>query len=648
MAIVVALYFAREILLPLALSFLVSFLLAPLVKRIERLRIRRVPSVLIAVSIAFGLTCLLGYALVLQVYTLASNLPQYKSNIAAKLESFQARNAGVVGIVRDVLAGVGRPAGPKSSASTGTILPEAKSSGSLFSGDKVPTAHAAAGPEKTPVPVEIVSEFSAGQIVQGFIGPLVGPVESAATVLIFVIFILIDRENLRNRLLHLIGSRQLNTTTQALDDAAQRVSRYLLMQSIVNSVFGMAVAAGLLFIGVPNAFLWGVLAAALRFLPYVGPFIAAGIPFIVATAIFPGWTPPALVLGLFLLSELFINNAVEPWLYSASTGISSIGLLVSAIFWTWLWGPIGLILATPLTVCITVLGRHVPHLSFFNKLLGDEDLLPPASRFYQRLLAMDRTEAVEVAEAFLKNSTLESLFDEVLLPALGLAEQDRHHDDLDETKQQFIWTTVRELAADFSKKTVPNEPTSVAISNEPQAVASTTPPSLTRVLCLPASDEADEVAAFVLSQLLAARGIVIEVMSAQAFSGEMITHVSEEEHSIVCISALPPRAAKHVRVLCKRLRAKFPLLKIVVGLWRPELSTRGVQSRLAALGIDSLVTTLTGAANYLSHAILASNVLLAACSAPANPDVSAVRLSPGPSLDGPVVAPELQTAEPSL
>ena len=652
-AIIAALYFARDILLPLALSILLSFLLAPLVARIERLRIRRAPAVLIAVTLAFGIIGLLGSALFLQVYGLANNLPKYKSNIAAKLEAFHSTDAGIIQNVRDVVANVGHRASPAiPSGDARHPMPSAQSSGPASFGEvQADSGHAAASPVAAParpMPVEIVSEPSAWQIVQEIVGPLMGPVASAATVLIFVIFILIDRENLRNRFLHLIGSRQLNTTTQALDDAARRVSRFLLMQTIVNSVFGLFIAAGLFLIGVPNAFLWGVLAGAMRFLPYVGPLIAAGIPFLVATAIFPGWTRPSIVLALFVASDLIINNAIEPRLYSAHTGVSTIGILVSAIFWTWLWGPIGLVLSLPLTVCITVLGRHVPHLSFFNKLLGDEDLLPPASRFYQRLLALDRKEAEEIANDFLKNASLESLFDEVLLPALRLAEQDRHHDDLDEVKQQFIFTTMREIAAQLSQKEVAPVAVVLGGSAESEADVSAVPESRTRVVCLPARDEADEVAGFLLAQLLSARGIDIEVMSAQSFSGEMIDHVSEDKHSIVCVSALPPLAAKHVRVLCKRLRHRFPSMKIVVGLWQAGLSSTSARRRLSTLGADSLVATLAAAAEKLANAIATSDVLLAARKE--SPEVKCVASGPPRQsrLDIARVSAEPEAAERSL
>jgi hypothetical protein len=412
---------------------------------------------------------------------------------------------------------------------------------------------------------------------------------------------LIERENLRNRVIHLIGSRQLNVTTQALNDAAHRVSRYLLMQLIVNSAYGFVIATGLFFIGLPNAFLWGVLTALLRFVPYVGPWIAATLPIALSLAVFEGWTQPVLVLALFIVNELISNNVIEPWLYGSSTGISTMGILVSAVFWTWLWGPVGLVMATPLTVCLTVIGRYVPHLAFLNTLLSDEEVLAPEARFYQRLLALDPEEAIDVAEEYLKENSLESLYDQVLLPALSLAEEDRHHGDLDETKQRFILTTMRELVDDLGEKARLAADAAKGINDGSSTVAAQS--AKASVLCLPARDEADEIAGVMLEQLLEARGISVEVMSAQSLSGEMLMQASEKAAGVVCVSALPPLAATHARFLCKRLRPKFPALKIVVGLWQTRGSTKKAHARRAEIGIDQFATTLAEATKQLLHLV---------------------------------------------
>ena len=305
---------------------------------------------------------------------------------------------------------------------------------------------------KKPVPVEIVESLSVTEIAQGILGPLISPLASAAIVTVFVIFILLKREDLRNRFIHLIGGEQLNLTTQALDDAAGRVSRYLLMQLIINSAYGLVIYIGLALIGLPNALLWGALTAVLRFVPFVGPWIGALMPIAISLAVFDSWSEPTLVVGLFMANELITNNIIEPWLYGSSTGISTIGILAAAVFWGWIWGPVGLVMATPLTVCLTVVGRYVPQLAFLNTMLSDQDALPPQARFYQRLLAIDPEEATEVAEEYLATSSLAELYDTVLLPALSLAEQDRHQGALDEAKQQFVHQTTREIVEEFGER----------------------------------------------------------------------------------------------------------------------------------------------------------------------------------------------------
>ena len=451
---IAALYFAKEVLLPLALAILLSFLLAPLVTRLEKWGSRRIPAVLVVVAVAFSALGGLGYLLAYQIYDIAYRLPEYKDNIVAKVESFQGNGDGVVGRVSEALDDVKKKITHKdgpvvSSKQSPTSEPPIKDSEAVATAGTQPVAN---DDVLRPMPVEVVNEVSARQIAENILGPIISPLGTAAMVVVFVVFMLIERENLRNRVIHLIGSRQLNIATQALDDAASRVSRYLLMQLIVNAAFGFVVAVGLFFIGLPNALVWGVLAAVLRFVPYIGPWIAATIPIVLAAAIFEGWTRPLLVLALFVVNELISNNVVEPWLYGSSTGISTMGILVSAVFWTWLWGPIGLVMSTPLTVCLTVMGRYVPQLSFLNTLLSDEEVLPPEARFYQRLLALDPEEAADIAEEYLKENSLESLYDKVLLPALSLAEQDRHQGDLDETKERFILNAMRELVDELGTK----------------------------------------------------------------------------------------------------------------------------------------------------------------------------------------------------
>ena len=593
---VAALYFARDILLPLAMAILLSFLLAPLVKRLEKWGARRVPAVVIVAIVSFGLIATLGYVLALQIYDLGNRLPEYKINIIAKVELLRGTEEELLKAVNKTIETVEQKVSHK-------VAPK-----DLAGEPDIPTSAAQQPHPGAPMPVEIVSDLSLERITQGLLGPIISPLGTAALVVVFVVFMLIERENLRNRVIHLIGSRQLNVATQALDDAASRVSRFLRMQLIVNSAVGCVVAVGLFLIGVPNVLVWGMLATILRFVPYVGIWIAAAIPAILAAAVFEGWTRPVLVLALFIGNELITNNVIEPWLYGSSTGISTMGILVSSVFWLWLWGPVGLVMATPLTVCLGVLGRYVPQLSFLDTLLSNEEVLSPDARFYQRLLAMDPEEATDIAEEYLKEHSLGSLYDQVLLPALSLAEQDRHQGDLDESRERFILKAMRELVDELGAnaraaavEALPNHRVDAAhISPQPQA----------SLLCLPARDEADEIAGVMLVQLLAAKGVRVVLASAESLSGEMVAQVSEEAPNVVCVSALPPLAATHARYLCKRLRLKFPHLKIVVGLWQTSGSTKKAQARLLETGIDRFVTTLAEAAEYLSQVVRSERLLV--------------------------------------
>lgn len=594
--IVCALYFARDILLPFALAILLSFLLSPLVELLEKWRLARIPAVLTVVTVA--LLCFGGLALVLahQVYDLAYRLPDHKKNIIAKAQTFQGDGTGVLArltkSVDDMRATLSAPPGKEPVGNEKALEKEPVETSPQLPGAAPSPSAKETVPEEVPMRVEVVESLSAREIAQGVLGPVISPLASAAIVIVFLIFMLLKREDLRNRFIQLVGGGRLNVTTQALDDAARRISRYLLMQLIINSAYGLVICVGLLLIGLPNALLWGVLTAVLRFVPYIGPWIAAMMPIAISLAVFDGWLQPALVLGLFIVNELVSNNVIEPWLYGSSTGISTIGILTSAVFWTWIWGPIGLVLATPLTVCLTVVGRYVPQLAFFNIMLSDQETLPAHSRFYQRLLALDPEEATEVAEEYLATTSLTELYDAVLLPALSLAEQDRHHGNLDEVKQQFILQTTREIVEEIGERIAKAADEAQQVTERAPCIG---PAENAVILCLPARDEADELAGMMLIQLLCQRGVGARVVSNRALSGEMIEQVHAESSAAVCISALPPFASTHARYLCKRLKPRFPQVRIVVGLWQQGSIVAKTQERLSATGIDKVVTSLADA-----------------------------------------------------
>lgn len=556
--VVAVLYFAKEVILPFGLALLLTFLLAPLIQGLQRLRLSRVPAVLIATFLSFSLIGIIGWTASTQLLNLAKNLPQYELNLRAKIQSLR---------------------GP-----VGTGLQKTSETYEKLSEELSKTQPGASGSPKV-TQVEIVQPPpNAIQILRGFIGPLLRPLGIAVIVIIFVIFMLLKQEDLRDRLIRVIGPEQINVTTQALDDAASRVSRFLLMQSIINGSQGILVAVGLHLIGLPNAILWGALTAILRFIPYIGPWMAAAMPIALSLAVFDNWTFPAMTILLFVVLELISNNVLEPWLYGTHTGLSPIALIVAAVFWTWLWGSIGLLLSTPLTVCLVVMGKYIPQLEFLSILLGDEPGLEAHAGFYQRLLAMDIEEASNLIEKHLKESNLLEVSDRILIPALGLAEQDRHRGELSEEKERYILENLKELILDIFQK-----PEDMIQQASPDKLIPIS------IVCLPARDEADEVVAILFSKFLQAEGMPAFCVSVEALAGEMMDHIEQHRPTLVCISALPPSAVTPARYLCKRLRARFPKIPILVGLWNAQGEIQHSSEKLETAGATKIVISLSEA-----------------------------------------------------
>ena len=400
-------------------------------------------------------------------------------------------------------------------------------------------------------------------------------------------FLLIEQSDLRNRLLHLAGLDQLNVVTQALDDATHRVSKYLALQLLVNTCFGTLCGVGLYLIGVPYAALWGALAAIVRIVPYVGAMVAGLLPLILALAVFDGWMPPVLVFLLFATLELITGNFVEPWLYGVHTGISALALLLTTVFWAVLWGPAGLILSTPLTVCVVVLGRYVPQLSFLHILLGDEPVLAAEAQVYQRLLAMDDQEARAVVDHYLVDHSLSQLYDSVFVPALTLAEQDRHKGALDASREEFLFLSVKEMLAEFSTEYVKSE------EDPPRDRTG-------RILCLPANDEADEITAAMLGQLLEQAGSAAISFSLDASLLNTVGLVNPDENDVFCISSLPPFAFARARILSRELRSRYPRTKIVVGVWGFAGDKERALQRFQTPHPEKLVTSLSDAVQWIA------------------------------------------------
>jgi len=411
-------------------------------------------------------------------------------------------------------------------------------------------------------------------------------------VVVLTFFMLVRRENFRNRLISLAGQGSLHVMTRAIDDATERVSRYLRLQLLVNICYGALIGTCLHFIGIPGALLWGVVVGVLRFLPYIGPPLGGILPLILSFAIFNGWVKPLETFGLFVVTEVLVSNIVEPMLYGAYTGISSMAILLAAIFWTAIWGPIGLVLCTPLTVCLVVIGRHVPRLGFLNVLLGDEPVLTPDTRYYQRLLALDHEEAKRVLESYLEQKPLEDLYDSVLLPALGLAERDRHREQLDKKSADFIACNTRRIVGELFEERRnelraidPPPGTPIDPSSRQQTDQVSGPPpetkinlgssshlgarmalSAIKIAVFPARDEADEIIAIMLCQLLTRAGYTAECIPLGR-SSEMILKTAQSAPDIVCISALPPYAFAHAKSAYSKLCVQLPRTDILFGMW---------------------------------------------------------------------------------
>jgi predicted PurR-regulated permease PerM len=578
--VVGALYLGREILIPVALSILLSFMLAPIVTRLRRWGLGRIPSVLAVVVLLFVALLGLGSIVASQVVHLADNLPGYEWNLRAKIRELRIAvpSGGVVERTSDMLRDLGKElqeaTQPKTEDQGGTAKEPVK-----------------------PIPVQVQQPTPALQTLREVGGPLIAPIATAGLVLVFVIFMLLQREDLRDRIIRLVGSSDVARTTEAMNDAAKRISRYLLMQLVINISYGTSVGVGLYFIGVPNPILWGLLATILRFVPYVGPVIAALFPIALSFVVAPGWTLPLLTIALFVTLELIINNVLEPWLYGSSTGLSPVAILVAAVFWTTLWGPAGLLLSTPLTVCLVVLGRHVPHLGFFDVLLGDEPALDPEVKFYQRLLARDPEEAIELAEEYLEDEPLDKLYDAVLMPALALAEQDRLRGSLDRETIQGIAEDAIGVLDDLEEEEPAQDETTAA-----HASPTGTPIEPISVLCIGARNGLDDAAATMLAHLLARRGVGSRTVPRQDIAGRNLSRLQRNDVALICLSYLNPAATQHAHRLTRRLRQHFGReVRIMVGLWTASPSAEPPQELLESTGADLIATSLRQAVRQIQE-----------------------------------------------
>jgi len=576
---IATLYFARVVLVPFALAMLFSFVLAPLVRLLEKRRLPRGLAVILVVILAMTTAVFVALQVTNQLVDVTAQLPTYRASVKNKIASLKRGNSMSVLKAREEISEFG--------TEMVEALPGSAQATRQQNGRGIPESI----PGK-PMQVQVVEPLARSW---DSLLTVLTPVGLGGLVLVFTIFILLRLEDLRNRFIRLVGHDHLNVTTQALDDASQRIGRYLFLQFIVNVSFGIAVGAGLHFIGLPNALLWGVIASVCRFLPYIGTPIAAFLPIILSVAVFDGWTRPLMTVGLYVVTEAVVANFVEPLLYGAHTGISSLAILVAAVFWTLLWGTIGLVLSTPLTVCLVVLGRHVPQLEFLHVLLGDEPVLTPEVHFYQRMLASDLSEARRVLETQLSGKDLQGLYDSVVIPALAIAQRERYQNDFDETVGDSISQGTRELLEELNEEY--EDPQDFAVGarlHSTSGIVGGMTARSARIVSVPAKTEADETIGSMLAQLLERQSEQAQCISLGA-NAEMIDQLVEAKPDVIVVSALQPFALTHARRLYSQLRARLPQTTVLVGLWN---FTGAIDSLSARFGPDAqglIVTNLAAA-----------------------------------------------------
>lgn len=562
--VVACLYWAHAVFMPLALAILLTFLLSPPVSILQRRGMPRAPAVIVVMLLALAVVGGVGYVLLTQAVSLGEELPKYESNIKTKIADIRLLGR-LTGIER-VQEAVTKAAG-EVEREAGRLATETRG--------------------RKPNPVVIVSDRTdpLGNLLT-VVGPWLESLSQAGLVILLVPFMLLAREEMRNRFIRLVGFGRLAVTTRAMDEAGERVTRYLLAQLFFNTTFGALAAVGLYLIGVPYAMLFGFFAGALRFVPYVGIWIGAGVPVAVCMAVYPGWTKVLMVIGLFAVLELFVSAVLEVLLYARSAGVSEVALLIAIAFWTWMWGPIGLVLATPLTVCIVVVAKNIPELEFLWILMGGDPAVSTDIAIYQRLLADDRDEATDIVERVLEHTERERSYDDVLLPTLALANRDHARGRIDAAEQRAVVEGVGEILEQV----------------EPGAEAP--PGPRTHVFGAPARSAADAVALRMLGELLAPARVGLDVVSPDLLSAEVVRGVREHGADVVVVGALAPGGLAQARFLCKRLRASLPGTRIVVGRWGVTDDVEAMRHALLAAGADGVGASLLETRNLVLQFVL--------------------------------------------
>lgn len=578
-AVIAAMYFTGEVLKPLALAILLCFALAPAVRLLERARLPRAAAVIFTVFIALTLLGGIGFVVGKQLTALANHLPDYQGNIEDKLQNIvkpdqKTASDKLKDVANEVTAKIEKK---RPSAEVDEMKPIQK--------------------------VEVVAQTSFQERLRSAGGPYLSFLGVGSFVLILVLFMLMAREDLIDRIVLLFGSRQVSLTTRTMEEIGRRISRYLATFAMVNSGYGLVIGLGLGWIGVPYAVLWGSIAAMLRFIPYVGPAAAFALPLIFSFAYFPGWIQPLEVAALFGVVEALLNSFLEPVIYGKTTGVSALSLLIAAMFWTWLWGTLGLLLSTPMTVCLAVLGKYVPSLGFFAVLLGEEADLPPDVRFYQRLVALDRDGAMEVVEEAMKQHPRVEIFDRILIPALIRAERDSARNELGDQEREFARQVVGGLleklegTPEYGLSSPPVPPS----DGKAETVAESAEPT-TLVMGLAARDASDVLALKMLAQLLRPAACRLEIVADTDSPLRVAERVAEISPKLVVVSHLPPEGLTSARYLVKRLRARFADLPILATRWGETGGSAAAAERLSLAGATRVVFTLAKARDHILKA----------------------------------------------
>ena len=579
-AVVAALHFGQEVFLPLAIAILITFALSPLVSRLRGFGFQMTVSVLAVVTLAFAVIGAFVLVVVGQVGQLARQLPTFQDNIVAKLTAFQdtgPENGLMARLIRMVSA---------INAEISTALPQD------------PASPVAGGP----LAVELVERRGAFETLQDLVLPLVSPVAMTGMVIVLVIFMLLERDELRDRFIRLVGANDINRTTQVIEDAGDRVGTYLLIQLLLNVIYAVPIGIGLWLIGVPNAVLWGMLTLVLRFVPYIGPIISAIFPLFLAFAISPGWSTLLWTAALFLVVELISSNVVEPWLYGSRTGVSPLAIIVAAIFWTWVWGPMGLVLSTPLTVCLVVMGRHIPQFAVFDVLFGDRPVLAPPSRLYQRLLVGDTVESTLRAEEALEEDFISDYHRDVGLPAVLLAQAD-HERGVLSVEQEARFADAADQFLTELDSTVAEELR--AVRDDDDAADAALPGSGFRLAILGGHTRLDDVAARMLAQAAAADGAEVTVLSHVDLTPSRFAAVTGSAADCVILSFLDVAPSRASLLHIRRLKRAAPGMRVGLVLWQstprpaePGLARRVTEEKLAEIseiGADFCALTLADA-----------------------------------------------------